>query len=104
VAQKRVVWTEAALADVDAIAAFIARDSEFYASAVVGQMLDSAASLADLAERGRVVPELADPTVREVFVHSWRMMYRVQPDVMTVLTVVHQKRHFQPNEDRFGRR
>jgi toxin ParE1/3/4 len=103
VAQNRVIWSASALADVEAIAAYIARDSEHYASVVVERMLEAAAALSDLAERGRVVPELADSSIREVFVYSWRLIFRVQPNVITVLTVVHQKQHFQPEANRFGR-
>jgi toxin ParE1/3/4 len=103
VAQNRVIWSASALADVEAIAAYIARDSDHYASVVVERMLEAAASLADLAERGRVVPELTDASIREVFVYSWRVIYRVEPNVVTVLTVVHQKQHFQPGANRFDR-
>jgi toxin ParE1/3/4 len=48
VAQNRVIWSASALADVEAIAAYIARDSDHYASVVVERMLEAAASLADL--------------------------------------------------------
>jgi toxin ParE1/3/4 len=36
----RVSWSPEALEDVDAIAAYIAKDSPFYASAVVQKILD----------------------------------------------------------------
>jgi toxin ParE1/3/4 len=94
VAQNRVVWTESALADVEAIAAYIARDSERYAAVVVERMLATAANLVEQAERGRVVPELADDDTREVFVYSWRLIYRIAPGLVTVLTIVHQKQDF----------
>jgi toxin ParE1/3/4 len=103
VAQNRIVWTESALADVEAIAAYIARDSERYAAAVVGQPLEAAAALAEHAGHGRVVPELADNDTREVFVYSWRLIYRIAPGVVTVLTVVHQKQDFQSDASRIGR-
>jgi plasmid stabilization system protein ParE len=52
-------------------------------------MLDDAlrtgASLATFAERGRVVPELGDPAIREVFVYKYRLQYEVQD--LGVLTV-----------------
>jgi len=103
VAQNRVIWTESALQDVEAIAAFIARDSERYAAAAVQRMLEVGATLADSADRGRIVPELADDATREVFVYSWRLIYRVGAGVVTVLSVVHQKQDFQSDADRFGR-
>jgi toxin ParE1/3/4 len=103
VAQNRVVWAESALADVEAIAAYIARDSEHYASVIVERMLEAAASLATHAERGRVVPEYHDASIREVLVYSWRLIYRMELNVVAVLTVVHQKQHFQPEANRFDR-
>lgn len=102
-AQNRVIWTAAALADVDAIASFIARDSERYADAVIEELLDAAGSLAALPDRGRIVPETADESIRERFVRSWRLMYRVQPDVVTILAVVHQRQHVLPDAERFRR-
>lgn len=51
-----VVWSPEALEDVEAIADYIARDSVFYAGAVVEKMLSSAAGLKWFPESGRVVP------------------------------------------------
>jgi toxin ParE1/3/4 len=104
VAQNRIAWTESALADVEAIATYIARDSERYAAVVVEQLLEAAAALAEHAERGRVVPELADDATREVFVYSWRLIFRIAPGVMTVLAVIHQKQDFRSDASRIGRR
>ena len=53
-----------------------------------------AASLETLAERGRVVPELADPTIREVFVFRYRLMYRIETERVTILAFVHGARDF----------
>jgi toxin ParE1/3/4 len=103
VAQKRVVWSAAAIADLSAIAEYIARDSEQYASTVVTRVLDTAASLDDLAERGRVVPEVADESVREVFVFSWRLIYRVQRETVAIVAIVHQKQAFAPESARSQR-
>jgi toxin ParE1/3/4 len=87
VAQKRVVWSAAAIADLNAIAEYIARDSEQYASTVVTQILEAAADLDELSERGRVVPEVADESVREVFVFNWRLIYHVQRESVAILTI-----------------
>jgi toxin ParE1/3/4 len=104
VAQNRVIWTEVALADVETIATYIARGSKRYATAVVDRMLETAAALAENAERGRIVPELGDDATREVFVYGWRLIYRVDSGVVSVLTVVHQKQDFQPVASRVERR
>jgi toxin ParE1/3/4 len=97
VARSRVVWSAAAAADAEAIAVFIARDSRRYAAAVAEGLLESAAGLADFPLSGRVVPELGDESISEIFVYSWRLIYRVDPGVVTLATILHQRQHFQPS-------
>lgn len=58
----RVKWTETALDDLDNIAAYIARDSQFYASVIVREVRDAARSISFMPLRGRIVPELDDET------------------------------------------
>lgn len=57
--------------------------------------LNAAASLETLGERGRVVPELKDPSTREVFIHSFRLLYRVEPEGVTILAFLHGARDFE---------
>lgn len=62
-----VVWSPEALEDVNDIAAYIARDSVFYAAAVVEKMLATAIGLNQFPDAGRVVPELNQSNIRERF-------------------------------------
>ena len=41
---------------------------------------------------GRIVPEMRDASIRELFVFSYRVIYRVEGEVATVVAVVHGKR------------
>jgi toxin ParE1/3/4 len=86
-----VVWSPKALEDVDAIAAYIARDSPAYASAVVGKILETTRSLSNFPFSGRVVPEFDDEMLREKFVYSYRIIYRVETETVTIAAVVHGK-------------
>jgi len=56
-----VVWSPEALDDVDDIARYIARDSVFYAAAVVEKILAAASGLGQFPQTGRIVPELNQP-------------------------------------------
>ena len=38
---------------------------------------------------GRIVPEYQDPTIREVIVGNYRIVYRVRQELIGVLAVVH---------------
>ena len=45
---------------------------------ILGQFLVSSTKrLADFPEMGRVVPEFGDPSLREIVVRSFRVIYRV---------------------------
>jgi len=92
----RVVWSPEAVEDVEALAEYIARDSDFYAKAVVTKLLAAARDLKALALRGRPVPELVDPSFRERFVYSYRLIYRVEARTATVVAVIHGARLLGP--------
>jgi len=98
----RVVWSPAALQDVEDIAEYIARDSSRYASAVVSKILAVARGLRQFPTRGRIVPEFADPAIRETFVYTYRLIYRVKDREVTVAAVIHGKRLLDSVRDRFG--
>ena len=91
-ADQVVVWSPEALEDVNDIAAYIARDSAFYAAAVVEKVLATAIGLNQFPEAGRIVPELNQPDIRERFVYSYRLIYRVEPGRILVTAVVHGRR------------
>lgn len=88
----RVVWSKRALADVEAIATYIATDSSSYASTVVRKVLSSTRSLANFPLAGKKVPEFDDESIREVFAFSYRIIYRVEQDAVLVAAVIHGKR------------
>jgi toxin ParE1/3/4 len=56
--------------------------------------LEAADSLTTLSERGRVVPEIQDPTIRETFVDSYRLMYQVSETRITIVAFIHGARDF----------
>jgi plasmid stabilization system protein ParE len=75
--------------DLVAAADFIARDSAFYASALVREARLAALSLRHLFERGRRVPEGNDPTIRELFIKNYRLIYQVTPQTVFILAFIH---------------
>ena len=60
---REVIWTGPGWDDLEAAAEYVARDSQFYAAALVHEARDAAASLSDFAERGQVVPEFSDESI-----------------------------------------
>ena len=86
---REVVWTEPAWENLAAATDYIARDSKYYAATFVQEVKEAAASLAEFAERGQVVPELADHSIRELLIKPYRLVYRIADDKIVVLTLIH---------------
>ena len=59
-------WTTQAVEDVEAIRKFIANDSDAYADLVVALLLEAVERLELFPRSGRIIPELADPQLREI--------------------------------------
>jgi plasmid stabilization system protein ParE len=86
---REVVWTNPGWDDLEAAAKYIARDSEFYAATFVQEARDAASSLADFAERGQVVPEFDDESIRELLLKPYRLVYKVTDEHVFIVAFIH---------------
>lgn len=86
---RTVSWTEVALADLDEAAEYIARDSRYYAAALVREARTAARTLTRLAERGRLVPEAGSSDIREIYIKTYRLIYQITFSEIFVLAFVH---------------
>ncbi len=96
----RVNWSPEAFEDINAIAEYIGRDSEFYARAVISKILSIAKSLKKFPEMGRIVPEIGKENIRERFVYSYRVIYQIKENSILVLAVAHGKRLLESIDER----
>ncbi|MBI2370151.1 MAG: type II toxin-antitoxin system RelE/ParE family toxin [Deltaproteobacteria bacterium] len=90
----RVVWSEQAKGLLDEAVAYIARDSLQAAQCVLADALEAASSLQTIAERGRIVPEVSTPAIREIFVHRYRLIYEISGSKIEILAFLHGARDF----------
>ena len=91
---RRVIWTESAQRALDEVVTYITQESSDRAIRVLTRALDVAASLSTLAERGHVVREIGDPTLRELAVYKYRLLYRVREDRVVIRAFLHGARDF----------
>src|SRR4030042_1024479 len=89
---RKVIWSFEATDDLNAIADYIAKDSAFYAAAFVQEIRDASRSLRELSERGRIVPELSNPNIRELFVKEYRLIYGIEESRVVILGIIHGRR------------
>lgn len=80
-------WTEKAVADLFAIGDYIAEDNPAAARAWLERLRHQVELAAEIPLAGRRVPEIGRDDVRETYLRSYRIVYRVQNGGITVLTV-----------------
>ena len=85
----KIEWTRSALSDARNLRNYIAQDSEAYADRFVQRIIEAVEKAATFPLSGRRVPEADDDAIREILFRKYRIMYRVEPARILVLTVIH---------------
>ena len=86
---RRVRWTRTAADDLEEIADYIAEDAPGAAARFVHKLRSAARSLNEMPERGRRVPVLEPLELRELILGNYRLIYRVDPEAVVIVTIVH---------------
>ncbi len=73
----------------DDAVSYVAQDSRPAAERLLIQALAAASSLDLFSERGRVVPELHHPHVREILLRPYRLLYEVTAAEVQILAFLH---------------
>jgi plasmid stabilization system protein ParE len=89
-------WTQNAKRELRAIYEYIAQNSVRYAQGVVDRITRKSELLERFPDIGSEVPEYADPSIRELVEHHFRIIYRRRPDRVEVVSVVHGARSLPP--------
>jgi len=83
------IWSPRAIRDLDEICDYIANDSEKYAAIFAQRLVSLVERIPDHPFAGSIVPEYDDPNLRERFLHSYRIIYRVRGDTIELVTICH---------------
>jgi plasmid stabilization system protein ParE len=89
---KQVRFSAAAVTQLREIRAYIAKDPPERADAMVQRIIRRRESIARNPEGGRTVREIGDPSIREMIERPYRIIYRVGPDTIDILAVMHGRR------------
>jgi len=87
----RVKWTIGAREDLVELVRVIAEDNPPAARRTSMKLRARSRDLSRFPEMGRMVPEIKDEMIRELVTPPYRLIYRVGPDVLEVLAVVHSR-------------
>jgi toxin ParE1/3/4 len=90
----KVLWTEAALSQLQAIYDYISHTSPEYALRMIDRLTKSSIQITEFPYSGRRVPEYELNEVREVLEWPYRIIYLIEPEpsLVQIVAVVHGSR------------
>jgi toxin ParE1/3/4 len=95
----RVLWTDAALNQLEAIRDFLSHTSPEYAQRIVERLVNRSEQVVAFPRSGRMVPEYELDEVRQVIEGSYRIIYLIKESQVEVLAVIHTSRKGLPQDE-----
>ena len=87
-----IIWSGPALRDLEQILTHIAKDSPYYASKTVDEIIGITTTLKYFPKSGRIVPEYRNTRMREIFYKAYRVIYEILPQQVQIVTIIHGSR------------
>jgi plasmid stabilization system protein ParE len=87
----KIFWSPLAIDKTSEIAGYIARDKPTVAQDWVDKIFQKVDILKSSPDIGRVVPEIRRKDLRELIFGNYRIIYRVEKENISILTVRHGK-------------
>jgi toxin ParE1/3/4 len=87
-------WTDQAVEDLRSIRLFIERDSPRYGRLVAERLYEATSRIELFPYSGRMVPELGREDMRELIVGAYHIVYRVDGEIASILTIYRSSRLF----------
>ena len=94
----KLVWTNEALNRLSKIDDYISQDNIGRAQKFVNKLINSASSIPQYPQKGRVVPEFGLSDIREIIYKNDRIVYRIKVDQIQILTIFEAHRLIRTNE------
>jgi len=94
----KIFWSPLAVERLENIFEYISKDDSTAAQKMVERIFKKVESLSKYPERGRKVPEANREEIREVFESEYRIIYRIEPKRIFILSIRNFKQLL-PNKD-----
>ena len=94
----KIFWSPLAVERLENIFEYISKDDSIIAQKMIERIFKKVESLSKFPERGRMVPEANRDEIREVFESEYRIIYRIEPKRVFILSIRNFKQLF-PNKD-----
>jgi toxin ParE1/3/4 len=97
----KVVWTDSAILDLDAIGEYIAKDSIRYAEITVSELFESVDILEGFPKSGSIVPEFNNKNIRQIIRGNYRIVYLIVDEFRIDVLTVHNCARLISNTEHF---
>jgi len=94
----KIVWSPLAVERLESIFEYISKENITAAYKTADKIIKKVESLSTFPECGRKVPELKREKIREVFEGEYRIVYRITPKKIFVLTIRNFKQLMLPSD------
>ena len=85
----KLIWSPRAAADLEETCQYISKDSEHYAKLFASRVVALVETIAQFPMMGRIVPEYQQDNLRERIFQDYRIVYRVKPEAVEIVAIVH---------------
>ena len=89
---QKIYWSEEASNDLEQIYCFISQDSVYYSIKTVKQIIEKTKTMLEYPYLGRKNPEINNENIREFIYKSYRIIYKIDSEVILILRVWHSAR------------
>ena len=83
----KISWSQLALNDLKNIHAYIALDSQYYATNFIEKLVKKIKLLEKYPSSGRIVPEFENAEIRELIEGKYRIVYKLGESEVTILRI-----------------
>ena len=94
----KIIWSPLAYERLEEIFEYISEDNVSDAQKMIKRIFKKVETLSKNAERGRKVPEANRTKIREIFEGEYRIIYRMEPKTVHILSIRNFKQIL-PNKD-----
>ncbi len=71
---------------------FVSKESLQNAEMLIEKIILKIDTLSSFPERGKIVKEFSDPAIREINVYKFRIIYKISPRMLRIITIHHSSR------------
>lgn len=90
----KVVWTDEAIGDLKSIHDYISKDSLNNAIRFSNKILDRTDILINFPKSGRIIPEFASESLRELIEGQYRIIYQIEDSLISIIRIHHSSQQF----------